>query len=295
MLPEIAPRRIPTTFATAPRGLQSFTEPNIRNKKRLTLLQGTAEAIFVQAKRRQCGFIVGDATYLKPIVSALERDGQKVTIAPLWLKPEKVDEIIKIVASKSKDVNLQTQRRELEQRERDAEATRKQEEARQKVDQEDKLASAKKANDDKEKQEDLKRMRKLVESRGQALVDIHNAGVRKHVGKTERMGDGWSPFPSWFLDRVKEEWEFGDTKATLEDYGLAKWRSRLIEAVVVKVEFPMINRLIGERQTACWQFVWINDEEFNIMRNAIAVPCDKYAAAFKKWTDENLFKSQWKL
>ena len=277
------------------RGLQSFTEPNIRNKKRLTLLQGTAEAIFVQAKRRQCGFIVGDATYLKPIVSALERDGQKVTIAPLWLKPEKVDEIIKIVASKSKDVNLQTQRRELEQRERDAEATRKQEEARQKVDQEDKLASAKKANDDKEKQEDLKRMRKLVESRGQALVDIHNAGVRKHVGKSERMGDGWSPFPSWFLDRVKEEWEFGDTKATLEDYGLAKWRSRLIEAVVVKVEFPMINRLIGERQTACWQFVWINDEEFNIMRNAIAVPCDKYAAAFKKWTDENLFKSQWKL
>ena len=277
------------------RGLQSFTEPNIRNKKRLTLLQGTAEAIFVQAKRRQCGFIVGDATYLKPIVSALERDGQKVTIAPLWLKPEKVDEIIKIVASKSKDVNLQTQRRELEQRERDAEATRKQEEARQKVDQEDKLASAKKANDDKEKQEDLKRMRKLVESRGQALVDIHNAGVRKHVGKSERMGDGWSPFPSWFLDRVKEEWQFGDTKATLEDYGLAKWRSRLIEAVVVKVEFPMVNRLIGERQTACWQFVWINDEEFNMMRNAIAVPCDKYVTAFKKWTDENLFKSQWKL
>jgi hypothetical protein len=309
----------------ASRGLQSFTEPNIRNKRRLTLRQGTAEVIFVQAKRRQCGFIVGDAAYLRPIVNALDRDGQKVTIAPLWLKQDKVDEILKVVATKSKDAELQVKSREHEQRERDAEATRKQEEERQRVEQQEKLAAAKKANDDKEKQEELKRMRKLVESRGQALVDAFNASTRKHLSsvsqelvelkdtaaqrrltdeqraakaearRKDRLADVWSPFPGWVAERAKEEWEFGDTKATLEDYGLAKWRSRSIEAISVKVEIPMTNRHIGERQTACWQFVWINDDEFNFIRNPLAVPCDKYQAAFKKWSDENLFKSQWKL
>lgn len=309
----------------ASRGLQSFTEPNIRNKRRLTLRQGTAEVIFVQAKRRQCGFIVGDAAYLRPIVNALDRDGQKVTIAPLWLKQDKVDEILKVVATKSKDAEVQVKSREQEQRERDAEATRKQEEERQRVEQQEKLAAAKKANDDKEKQEELKRMRKLVESRGQALVDNFNTSARKHLAsvaqelaelkdsaaqrrltdeqraakaearRKERLADAWSPFPAWVADRAKEEWEFGDTKATLEDYGLAKWRSRSIEATSIKVEVPMTNRHIGERQTACWNFVWINDDEFNFIRNALAVPCDKYPAAFKQWSAENLFKSQWKL
>jgi len=312
-------------YEVASRGLQSFTEPNIRNKRRLTLRQGTAEAIFVQAKRRQCGFIVGDAAYLKPIVTALERDGQKVTIAPLWLKQDRVDEILKAVATKYKDADLQARRREQEQRDRDTEAARKLEEERQRVEQQEKLDAAKKANEDKEKQEDLKRMRKLVESRGQALVDTFNISARKHLSsvsqellelkdaaaqrrmtdeqraakaqarRKERMADAWSLFPAWVADRAKEEWEFGDTKATLEDYGLAKWRSRSIEAISVKVEIPMINRHIGERQTACWQFVWINDDEFNFIRNPLAVPCDKYPAAFKKWADENLFKSQWKL
>ena len=309
----------------ASRGLQSFTEPNIRNKRRLTLRQGTAEAIFVQAKRRQCGFIVGDAAYLRPIVNALERDGQKVTISPLWLKQDKVDEILKAVVTKSKDAELQAKRREQEERERDAEATRKQEEERQRVEQQEKLSAAKKANDDKEQQEELKRMRKLVQSRGQALVDGFNVSARKHLSsvsielaelkdaavqrrmtdeqraakaearRKERMGDAWSPFPAWVADRAKEEWEFGDTTATLQDYGLAKWRSRSIEAISIKVEVPMTNRHVGERQAACWNFVWINDDEFNFIRNALAVPCDKYPAAFKKWSAENLFKSQWKL
>ena len=119
--------------------------------------------------------------------------------------------------------------------------------------------------------------------------------AKAEARRKERLADAWSPFPAWVADRAKEEWEFGDTKATLEDYGLAKWRSRSIEATSIKVEVPMTNRHIGERQTACWNFVWINDDEFNFIRNALAVPCDKYPAAFKKWSAENLFKSQWKL
>jgi hypothetical protein len=283
--------------------LLSFTEPKIREKKRLELKQGNAETIFVMAKRQQCGFVVGDAAYLKPIVTALERDGKKVTIAPLWLKQEKVDEILKAVATRAKEDGLKLNQRTEEQRQKEAAATRKLQEEREKVEQQEKLAAAKKAAEDKERGEDIKRMRKLVESRGQGLVDVMNGKVRNYLRnlkaaasvKNDLDDPVWSPFPQWASDRAKEKWEFGDTTASLEDYGLAKWKSKLIEALTVKIEIPMLNRLIGERQTACWQFTWINDDEFTMLRNILVVPCDEYAKAFKQWTDANLFKSQWKL
>ena len=70
---------------------------------------------------------------------------------------------------------------------------------------------------------------------------------------------------------------------------------RTIEAVSMRVEFPMLNRVIGERSVACIDFVWINDEEFGFPRNPITVSCDKYGPVFMSWSEENRFTSQWNL
>ena len=94
---------------------------------------------------------------------------------------------------------------------------------------------------------------------------------------------------------VKEEWEFGDIKASLEDYGQAKWRGRNIEAISVRVEFPMTNKVIGERMTGCTVFTWINDEEFSFWRQTASSACNAYEADFKPWAVANQFTSQWKL
>jgi hypothetical protein len=71
--------------------------------------------------------------------------------------------------------------------------------------------------------------------------------------------------------------------------------NRTIEAISVRVEFPMMNRVIGQKATACVDFVWINDEEFDFERRPIAVSCDRYGATFTVWAQQNDFTSQWTL
>ncbi len=45
----------------------------------------------------------------------------------------------------------------------------------------------------------------------------------------------------------------------------------------------------------CYDFSWINDEEFQFMRQEEAVECKDYAADFADWSEANGFVSQWNL
>jgi len=57
----------------------------------------------------------------------------------------------------------------------------------------------------------------------------------------------------------------------------------------------MLNRVIGERRTSCFEFTWIDDQEFAFMRQTQAVPCEGYEQAFALWSQASSFISQWKL
>ena len=168
--------------------------------------------------------------------------------------------------------------------------------------------------------------RNVVASRGRALQDGLDARLRKHMVSVvqevrdtkvrAQLGQVLSEqqqreqqvkyaadrlereFPTWaqqLSKSVKEEWELGDIKASLADYGQSKWRGRTIEAISVQVDFPMTNALIGERKTECVVFTWINDEEFRFWRQPMTSPCAAYDAEFKIWAVANQFTSQWKL
>jgi hypothetical protein len=188
------------------------------------------------------------------------------------------------------------------------------------------LAEIKRKNDEKARIEELQRIRKLVASRGRTIVDGFEVGLRKHMSSVtreikdltrraalgdlpseaalrkqlvqleeERLTKEFPDWANWFSDRTKEEWEFGDTISTLEDYGMAKWKDRSIEAITVRVEFPMLNRAIGDRKKFCVMFVWINDEEFSFYREPQTHDCDSYKGRFEIWSMRNQFKTQWKV
>jgi hypothetical protein len=190
----------------------------------------------------------------------------------------------------------------------------------------EKLKAVRRKNDEVARREELQRMRNVVASRGRAVVDTLDQRLRKQIAsvvqevadtkKRAQLGQILSvqdqralmlkysgdrmetEFPLWstaLLKSVKEEWEYGDIQASLEDYGQAKWKSRNIEAIAVRVEFPITNKLIGERKTDCTIFVWINDEEFSFWRQPASFECENYDAAFKDWALNNNFISQWKL
>lgn len=227
--------------------ISSFVDPTVRSKKRFELQQGTAKAIFVSAKRNRCGFLIGDAAYLKLIIEALERDAIKLSMAPLWMPQEKVDLILKDMQSRMKTLE---QRKQEESRLTDEATRRAAEEVSIARERQEKLDAARKTNEEQARREEINRLRKLVQSRGQTVVERLHTQIRKHLSGVTKI-DEWSPFVAWQLNRAKEGWAFGDTKAMLEDYGLAQWRSRKVEALTVKIEFEMLNKHIGERQTEC--------------------------------------------
>jgi peptidoglycan hydrolase-like protein with peptidoglycan-binding domain len=312
-------------LAVSTRAVQSFVEPNIREKKSLVTQQDTAEAIFVAAKRRNCGFVIGSAAYLKPIVLALERDGIITTVAPHWLTDEQAANIEKDIREKRRTALQSSKEQQDVIRKKEEENRKAIEAARVEAERKKQLEAERRLADEKVRKEELARLRKLVESRGQSIVDGWNTNVRKHIAsvdaeileikdvqaqrtlsdsekfkradlrKRDRLGGGWDTFAVWQLERAKEGWEFGDTRSALEDYGLATWRGRKIESVSVKIELPMTNRVIGERKTECWNFVWINDEEFSFRRQMLSAPCGAYSDAFKDWAVANDFISQWKM
>ena len=53
--------------------------------------------------------------------------------------------------------------------------------------------------------------------------------------------------------------------------------------------------MIGEKDTTCYVFSWIDDQEFSFVRQAMVNPCDDYAADFTPWKEANGFTSQWTL
>ena len=194
------------------------------------------------------------------------------------------------------------------------------------LEQQQKLDEVRKQNDETARREELERIRKVVASRGRALQDVLDTRIRRHIGsvvqevnetkrraklrqvlteqqqaeltsryETERLDGQFATWSQIISRNVKEEWEFGDIKASLEDYGQAKWRGRNIEAISVRVEFPMTNAVIGERMTGCTVFTWINDEEFRFWRQTASAACNAYDADFRTWAVANQFTSQWKL
>jgi hypothetical protein len=45
----------------------------------------------------------------------------------------------------------------------------------------------------------------------------------------------------------------------------------------------------------CEAFIFINDDEFQFIRQPQAVSCDDYSRTFEQWAQANAFVSQWKL
>ncbi len=229
----------------------------------------------------------------------------------------------------SNDQAEQSRRAEEAQRlqaEQQAAELQRQAQRRIAIEQQERLDEVRRANDENARREELERIRRVVASRGRAIQDALDARIRKHIASVvkevadtkqraklgqvltqqeQRALDAKNEidrldkdFAAWSRDigkNIKEEWEFADTKASLEDYGQAKWRGRSVEAISVRVQFPMSNAVIGERATGCTIFTWINDEEFKFWRQGMSSECAAYEADFKKWASANQFTSQWKL
>jgi hypothetical protein len=263
------------------------------------LVVPTPDAIFIALKKHSCVAAIAPAGALKDVVAALTRDSIMVEIDGGGLEPDRLENW-KVLAEQDLLTDQQEQAKSLEERRR--------QDAKQKTDNEEqqKLEAERQKNDEATRQVRIREMRKLVASKANAVVDAVSDQLRSYMTtvqgeittKQPASRQSLSVFQPWadqFTTQIKQGWEFQAISATIEDYGRAQWKQRTIEAISVRVEFPMLNRVVGEKKTACVDFVWINDEEFGFRRNPITISCDKYAPAFAAWSEENGFTSQWTL
>ena len=291
-----------------------------------TISLATPDDMFIAAKAERCGFIFGDGAFLRIFIQALERDAYRTQLLPVILPRDRVDALLATMRAEREAAAAQLSSEQESDARRVAEAQRRRTEQEAEAAQRRRLEDIRQQNDEAARRLELERVRRIVASRGRTVVEAFDQRVRRHIESVvaevaevkrrtllgqvlseqedrahrvqyaaARMEDAFQAWSRWVLDSAKEEWAFGDIRATLEDYGQARWRSRQIEAIAVRVEFPMLNRLIGERRTACTIFVWINDEEFSFMRQPASFECTGFDGSFRSWVQANGFITQWKL
>jgi hypothetical protein len=259
----------------------------------------SADAMFISLKKRDCVAAIGPAGALQEVVAALTRDSVPVEIDSGTLDPGKLANW-KVLAEQDLLAEQADQAKRLEEQ-------RRADTQQQAVDQQKQaLEAERQKNDEAARQARIQEMRKLVASKANAVVDGFADHLRNYMATVQAEIKAnqapsmqtlaiFQPWADQYPTQIKQGWEFQPISASIEDYGRAQWKQRTIEAISVRVEFPMLNRVIGERVTACVDFIWINDEEFGFRRNPLTVSCDKYGPAFEEWSQQNGFTSQWTL
>lgn len=277
-----------------------------------------ADAIFLAFKRHECTAAVAPAGILRDVMQGLIRDGFKVEVDAGVITAEQVSNWKVMSAQELADA--QRKQQEFTEAERRREELRRQDEQARLQ-----LEEQRRQRDETARREELARMRAQVASRAQAVADNFAKQIQRHIDSVvvqvsdtdqrarsgrvlqkreqdelqkkydaDRLSD-FDTWPSLIWNLVSQGWEISPPKVGIEDYGRAQWQQRTIEAITVKMEFPIVNRKLGERKTACEEFTWLNDEEFGYARNPKVVPCEDYPTAFEQWSQANAFVSQWKL
>jgi hypothetical protein len=265
----------------------------------------SADAIFIALKKRDCVAAVAPAGALRDVMTALARDDIKLDVDSGVVDPDKLANW-KMLAGKDLITAQEQQAASLAERRR-SDTVQAAEEDRRRA-----LAAEQRKHDEAIRHDQIELMRAQVASKANAVVDgfatqldayvtVVRDEVRDKKPATKQVLAALQPWAGWLGTQVKSGWIFSTAKVTIEDYGRAEWTARVdakprtVEAISVRVELPMVNKLIGEKTTSCWDFAWINDEEFGFRRNAIAVECKGYDIAFAAWSAQNAFDSQWKL
>ena len=105
----------------------------------------------------------------------------------------------------------------------------------------------------------------------------------------------YSAFDTIIADMQKlksERWEITEQRLDQIDFGEAKFKGRLVDALQVELKIASKNRLVGKYSEYCRSIVAIKDEDFEMWRNTTISDCSN-EAALSKWKLENAFQSKW--
>ena len=212
---------------------------------------------------------------LQNLMQALRREQIKYTFAPVWFEV--------------KDVEQAT----FDMRDAREQEIRKQAEKDRALKEQQALEAKRLAEQQTQKNEIEKKLRQKNGPRARGLMD----GISDFAtGLAEkRLKDIKGLFPiysNWLDSRFAHQWETFNVISDVADFGTVQWKGRPLDAIIVKSVIQQKNRFLGQYEDTCFLFGLVDDPEFQMQRDQIAVDCQQRQRV-SKWKVGEQFESRW--
>ena len=252
----------------------------------------SVENTFTNLQRGRCGFIYASESSLAKLLIALKSSGTKYDILPIWYSKK----MVKTEQARQEGKNqseLIAKQKVKEQKDKD----KKLAELRAQSELEELKASGViKAAQQKQLQATW---RNVVEAHTQVLEkevaqlldkDPNNT-IKEHMAL---VGPRMSQYPT-LVDsiegKLKEGWELVSLSIEINDFGLGKYRNRLINTFIADINYKLRNNDLGEYSPNCSRVAIIDDLEFSRLREPEIKSCDEGSMnTYKQKID---FQSTW--
>jgi hypothetical protein len=263
------------------RGLEDLLQRNkelISRRLRFawTVVEATLDSAFFSLTKEQCGYAAADAAGLRTLMRALRRDGKKYEFAPLWLSTEEVNAAEAEVAGREDEVI----KRQFAHKQIDEAARRQQQ------------ADSDKATKELRDQNGVRArgLRDRIQKMVKDAADKPLSDKRRRAIETQ---EHFPSFSAWLNTRFDAQWETTEVTSEIADFGAVQWNGRSLEGIVVRTQISQKNAIKGARQTDCFTFGLVNDDEFSFERDLFDVACANDRDVITDWKARRQFKSLW--
>lgn len=244
------------------------------DKEYNSLKFGSAEEIFINIQRNNCGFLYTSEANLKILINAMDKASIEYELVGKWFYPKDVDEAELL----EQDELIKKQKIKLDQQKKDAEDLEK------------------KKNSGELLKEYTANLRKKHENETNGFKNnIQKEFENFYLDKKFEGNFFTTMFQDIYLyynDLFLKGWESSEFKLETIDYGTGIYKGREVAAHVVNIYTKMKNNQLGEYKDTCIQIGILEDSEFNYFRNPDLFECDDNKD-LRKWFLKNQFKTLW--
>ena len=171
--------------------------------------------------------------------------------------------------------------------------TLKQQDLDRKREQEAALQAERDKNKQTQKTETERKLREANGTKARGLMNyIHDIVSGVAEKRPVNNADLFPSYSNWLNRRFADQWETFNVSSDVADFGTVQWERRPLDAVVVKTIVHQKNRILGKYEERCYLFGFVNDDEFNMVRDSFAFDCSDEGDV-KKWMVGERFQSRW--
>jgi uncharacterized protein len=222
----------------------------------------SADIAFLNLQKQYCGSVAAGVADLRVIMQALQRDKRPFKFAAVWWSEQNVKQ-----AAVDAHVHIQETKKE--------------------------TPGIPKTSNSPSPNDIQKSLRAQYGGQARSLLNpLRDLISALAENRRQEDADLFPNYSSWLKERFDQQWQTSSVNSEVEDFGTVKWENRNLDAIVVRVRIDQMNSALGKYDHPCFDFGIINDSEFNMWRNPIAVDCNSISN-LRNWEIRQGFQSEW--